>query len=1089
MTDSNIVPLVVEGRKAYRQPKHVDVLFMVPVASNADLMHDQNIQWIVHNFRAIIGERTFAFVAFTIGDRAKTGRDLLKNLQARTPEIAAALRSFRPKIIVAIGPEMAKTLNPNLASKADRNIVGYIHKMNDAPFTNIVVLPHLVSHNFVARNLDEILVTFIKVPFLLDNPHADKEGTIVDLDTDASANEYVDYLLHDYTGFLAYDTETRNLNKRYNNRLACMQFATDDHVGNVLYWNHDYNKRSREHDERVIKPKLKKIFGGHSKIRGLVAHYAQFDISSTRFGLGIDYWGIPTYDTVLLTCLMDQNRDRNDRITQPIPGNSANELKQLVHEFFGYDGYEAEAKAARKDGGLIDLPEPRLTKYSGQDGFAEFRLFKFILYWAKILNRREDLMRFAKYIHSGAIRTFQDMSYTGMLIDMPHVRELELPDSLINKELNRVKNLFKNDPVAQKANLALLKKKTNAVSFWQIPWVFDIAKPGSKSILFFDKENGLGLEPLEPGVLACDDKFQDKYKNIPQVKWLTEYSEVEKLRNTYISKMSIAITSADKKKTDLVDGRVHPNYNLNGTETGRLSCISVGTPVNIVRDMKILPHGVSIEKVKVGDLAYCLDNDDRITVRRVEASSQTGIHGCVKLTWSLRGITKELVLTPDHEVRTVFNGYVRADELSPRDLFYAEEIQHDLLEYQGAYAMIAVVDSIEPVEGEFPVYCLTIEDHHNFFADGVCVKNCQKPNLQQIPRADNDFKKAVKSVFTSPEGTIILQGDFAAAEVRMWGSLSQDRFLCELLTNSFNKRAAYRSNPTDKKLRDEAEIMADVHKQTASLMFGVPIEEVDKALRTITKGITFGLIYGRGVRSIAMQLGKTEEETQALCNKFFAQFPDGVAWLNEMKAFVQRNRYVETPFKRRRYLPWVKDEDQGLVASALRQSINTPVQSASGDYATLSISLLHEELNRRKLLKHFKLINAVHDSTLLEIPASVDALAEAATIMRDCFTVKSKNIAESVFGFEMKAPMDIDMEIAQRKAWKCSKCGHVYKAQKEKCDGALLGKDKKPVKDENGKDIKCSHTGRTEVKLNGGWGTLIGLDETMSGYREAALGF
>jgi hypothetical protein len=450
------------------------------------------------------------------------------------------------------------------------------------------------------------------------------------------------------------------------------------------------------------------------------------------------------------------------------------------------------------------------------------------------------------------------------------------------------------------------------------------------------------------------------------------------------------------------------------------------------------------------------------------------------LNWvDAHGIKGNITLTPDHNVKTIARGWVRVDQLYYDELFYTFDTE----------ASLGYVHDVQIIEGIHDVFCLEVDELHNFIAANVCVKNCIKPNLQQIPRADNDFKKAVKSVFITEVGTCILQADFAAAEVRMWGSLSKDRFLCELLTNSFNKRAAYRANPTDTKLRDEAEIMADVHKQTASLMFGVPIETVDKALRTITKGITFGLIYGRGVRSIAEQLGKSEEETQALCDKFFAQFPDGVAWLDEMKQFVQRHRYIETPFKRRRYLPWVKDKDQGMVALALRQSINSPVQSASGDFATLSISLLHEELRRTKMDKRVKLINAVHDSTLVKCPQDVDAIAEVSAMIRDCFTVKSKAIAEDIFGFEMPAPMDIDMEISQRKAWKCTKCGNVYKAYKSKCDKTVLGEDKKPLKDEHGKDVKCNHTGRTEVKLNGGWGTLIGLDETMSGYREAAMGF
>jgi DNA polymerase I-like protein with 3'-5' exonuclease and polymerase domains len=344
-------------------------------------------------------------------------------------------------------------------------------------------------------------------------------------------------------------------------------------------------------------------------------------------------------------------------------------------------------------------------------------------------------------------------------------------------------------------------------------------------------------------------------------------------------------------------------------------------------------------------------------------------------------------------------------------------------------------------------------------------------------------------MYVAPKGNVLFQADFAAAEVRMWGSLSKDAFLCKLLKESFEMRAAYRANPTDPELRERAELMADVHKQTASLMFGVDVKDVDKALRTVTKGITFGLIYGRGEKSIAEQLGRSLDETHELCLKFFSQFPEGVAWLKHMKEFCASHGFVETPFGRRRYMPWVMSGDESLIAGALRQSINTPVQSASGDYATLSIALLQEHLIDHRMTKHFKIVNAVHDSTIIEVPASADAIAEISEATRMCFTTKARQVCKEQFNFETLAPMDVDMEVSQWKAKKCVKCGYEYPVYKSKCGNTVKGPDGKPLKDDNGDPIKCGHTDATIVKLNSGWGTLITLDETTNGYREAALGF
>jgi DNA polymerase I-like protein with 3'-5' exonuclease and polymerase domains len=848
---------------------------------------------------------------------------------------------YKPQVVVVFGANTMKAINPDLRMVSNRHIAHYIHQIKspltqrDTAFLCMTQPRTIITNPFEALTAKE---DFVKLNMLARGKHYWREGEIVDLNTSKAAEEYIDFLLEDHKGWVAYDTETRNLNMAHNNILGTMQFATDDKTGYVLYWDHIYNKRDKEHDLRVLTPKLKRLFGGKSNIAGWAMHNAQFDIAQTRNHFDIGWWSKTVFDTLLYTHHLDQNRNDKSRKGAMVYSEGGYSLKQCACEFIGYRGYDAETLVSRKDGGVLDLPYDKLTRYAGQDGFVTYRLLTYLQSWAAAQGVKDKVNRFSRVIHSGAIKAFQQITKNGMEADPKQLAMLARPGSILDVESKRIDALFKQDPVVQKINLELLKKKTNATTFWEVPWIFDIGKPASRNLLFFTSPSGRQYPKNDDGKYSCDDKFQDRYKDQdPLVGLLATYSEIQKLRSSYVNKISIALHTAKHNKTDLIDGRVHSRFLLHGTKTGRLS--SVG------------------------------------------------------------------------------------------------------------------------------------------------------PNMQQVPRADNEYKKPVKSIFTTPTGTIILQGDFAAAEVRMWGSLSQDAFLCKLLTDSFNKRAAYRANPLDERLRDEAELMADIHKQTASLMFGIDLKAVTKDIRTITKGITFGLIYGRGRKSIAVQLKRSEEETGQLCDKFFSQFPGGVAWLEEQKEFCKRYGFVETPFGRRRYLPWVFSEDEGFAASALRQSINTPVQSASGDFATLSIALLNEEIARKRLSHQFKLVNAVHDSTLLEIPASVDALAEATAMMRHNFTVKSREVCASEFGFDTAAPMDIDIEVSQWKAKRCPKCGNQYKFHKEKCDAVLKGPDKKPLKDSDGNDVKCGNRDFEVVKLNGGWGTLINLDETMSGYRAAALGF
>jgi DNA polymerase I-like protein with 3'-5' exonuclease and polymerase domains len=855
--------------------------------------------------------------------------------------VHAAVAKYKPKCLIVFSIPMMIALDPNLSSKSKAHVHNYVHPINIAGRT----LPALCIGSFSNVTLDYLESTMLpqnmtKWKIAAQGKDYCAEGRVIDLNSDKTAKEYLEHLAYEAKGWIACDTETKNLNvTKHNQQLATIQFATSSKDGYVLYWDHEYNKRSKSHDESVIKPLLRKLFTKPDKAKGFIFHNAQFDLAQISNGLdmliGLD---LTVLDNMLLTHMLDQNRSDKQRMARVLYAKEgAYSLKQISAEFIGYYHYDSETLSARRDGSVINLPYDKLTQYAGQDGFVTYRDTDFIFTWAELIGYSNKLMRFAKSLHSRALKSFQYISTTGFMLDENQLKFLHSKDSPIRKEKRDVEAEFAKDEVVKKVNLDILKTKTNASTFWEIPWVFDVSKPMSKNMLFFKSEHGRMYPPNAKGKYSCDDKFQEKYSSDPLVKLLTRFNEADRMMTGFVEASMESLIEAKTNGKDMYDGRAHSRFLLHGTKTGRLSS---------------------------------------------------------------RG-----------------------------------------------------------------------------------------PNLQQIPRADSAIKKPVKCLYVAPRGKVLFQADFAAAEVRMWGSLSEDKFLCKLLQESFKMRADYRANPTDPKLRERAELMADVHRQTASLMFGVDVAGVDKALRTVTKGITFGLIYGRGVKSIAEQLGRSLEETEELCTKFFSQFPEGIAWLSEMKDFCYQHGYVETKFGRRRYMPWVMSNDESLIAGALRQSINTPVQSASGDYATLSISLLQEHLIRHRMLKHFKIVNAVHDSTIIEIPASSDALAEISEATRQAFTIKARAIALEDFRFDIKAPMDVDMEVSQWKGKKCVKCGYEYPIYKSKCSAPIKGPDGKPLKDDDGNEIKCGCEDHTILNLNNGWGTLITLDETAKGYREAAMGF
>ena len=390
------------------------------------------------------------------------------------------------------------------------------------------------------------------------------------------------------------------------------------------------------------------------------------------------------------------------------------------------------------------------------------------------------------------------------------------------------------------------------------------------------------------------------------------------------------------------------------------------------------------------------------------------------------------------------------------------------------------------------VYDIEVEGCHNFIANELCVHNCN-PNTQQVPRSDTLLKKAIKNLYCAEppkegeEKKILVQFDFCANEIRFWAAISGDPYLCNAFNESFEKGKQFRANPTDKKLEEEAHLQGDIHKQTASMMYKVPLKEVTKNLRQSAKSLSLGIMYQRGVKSVAKQLNITEEEAQQLFDKFFEHFTTGVKWANAQKEIVKKRGYVESPLGRRRRLGSLIVEGNKLIAKANaegrgkgkgywiqgnkligraeRQAVNSPIQGLASDLALIALSLLHQYIIKNNL--RTIIVNSVHDSVVMEIPES--EVYEMAKVVREIFTEKSRKYAEKYFSWKMPTHIDVDAEIGQRRIKVCKKCGSYYMYGSDKCSCGC-------------EDYKVKY-------LNQGYGSLVGWSETKGELKAIRKGF
>lgn len=400
-----------------------------------------------------------------------------------------------------------------------------------------------------------------------------------------------------------------------------------------------------------------------------------------------------------------------------------------------------------------------------------------------------------------------------------------------------------------------------------------------------------------------------------------------------------------------------------------------------------------------------------------------------------------------------------------------------------------VVVKIKLLKHKVRVWDIGVKGKHNFFAGTINVHNCQ-----QVPRSDNPVKKSIKSLFCAAPGKVLVQADLSAAEIRTWGGLSGDDRICELSRVAFDLRRRVRENPDDLALREEAELKADFHKQTYGLCFNISPAAVTKAQRQDAKKLSFGLLYGMGDNAIAREIGKDLDSALDIKKRFFNVYKQGARWLLDMQDFALKHGYVETPLGRRRRFPEVFTGEGGAIAAAKRMAVNAPVQATASDYAMLSTILLNDALKRDKVTDDVKIVNCVHDSVVLEVTATEEWLRYTAKLVRKCFTKDVVKQLGKDFGFHLKAPIDIDMDVSQWQGRKCKHCGTMqYYTDGKTCVNKLpvLDDDGKPKKDADGNKVtkKCGHAEFEPVALNAGWGYLTALAENERSFGQAARGF
>lgn len=235
---------------------------------------------------------------------------------------------------------------------------------------------------------------------------------------------------------------------------------------------------------------------------------------------------------------------------------------------------------------------------------------------------------------------------------------------------------------------------------------------------------------------------------------------------------------------------------------------------------------------------------------------------------------------------------------------------------------------------------------HTNYAQAVAVTgrlSSNEPNLQNIPIRTAEGRR-VREAFVAPPGCSIVSADYSQIELRIMAHISEDPGLLRAFQEG-----------------------QDVHRATASEVFGIPLDEVSGEQRRYAKTINFGLIYGMGAFGLATALGIEQKAAKDYIDRYFTRFAGVKCYMDETKASAAEKGYVETLFGRRIYLPEIRGGNGQRRAGAERQAINAPMQGTAADLIKLAMLAVQAELERAG--KQSCIVMQVHDELVFEVPS------------------------------------------------------------------------------------------------------------------------
>ncbi len=306
--------------------------------------------------------------------------------------------------------------------------------------------------------------------------------------------------------------------------------------------------------------------------------------------------------------------------------------------------------------------------------------------------------------------------------------------------------------------------------------------------------------------------------------------------------------------------------------------------------------------------------------------------------------------------------------------------EHPIIEKILEYRQVAKLNSTY-VEGLISYINPITNRIHSHFHQTVTATgriSSTDPNLQNIPTR-MELGRQLRKIFKAEKAnSLFLDADYSQIELRVLAHISKD----ETMIKAFNHNE-------------------DIHSQAASKVFGIPIENVTKELRSKAKAVNFGIVYGISDFGLAEQIGSTKKEAKQYIEQYLEKYSGIKQFMTDIIEQAKLKGYVETLYKRRRYIPELKSSNYMVRQFGARVAMNTPIQGTAADIMKIAMIHVYQELKSKQLKS--KIVLQIHDELLIE------TFEEEKEIV--------KNILQKGMENAIKLKVPLQVEVEEGKSW------------------------------------------------------------------------